>query len=321
MVCGGGLITSWMNIPNFSNPFQGLVDDLVSGPGETYLVKLCTGKALSETPIIGYDFSFSETERYLSPRPVLPYATTRGCWWKKCSFCPEKAENSRYRSGGSQPVAEALSQQTDGTDFGLIHFLDNALPPRLLSHLCAHPLPVPWYGFARITRHLTDEGVVRDLKKSGCAMLKLGVESGDQSVLDVLGKGIDLSMTAKALHTLKRVGIATYVYLLFGTPAEDESAAERTLAFTLAQAPSIDFLNLAIFNLPAHSPEAQGLDTLDFYEGDLSLYREFVHPKGWNRDQVRRFLSQKFKKPAAIRKIINNDPPFFTSNHAPFFVG
>jgi hypothetical protein len=109
------------------------------------------------------------------------------------------------------------------------------------------------------------------------------------------------------------------VYLLFGTPAEDENSARRTLAFTLAHTSAIDFLNLAIFNLPAYSDEAGGLDTVDFYDGDLCLYKEFIHPNGWSRDRVRRFVSRTFKKPSAIRAILNNDPPLFTSNHAPFF--
>ena len=151
-------------------------------------------------------------------------------------------------------------------------------------------------------------------------MLKLGVESGDQTVLDALGKGIDTAATAKALHTLKKAGIATYVYLLFGTPVEDETSAEKTLTFTLKHSPAIDFLNLAIFNLPAYSREAQALETVTFYEGDLSLYQEFIHPKGWRRDRVRRFLSSRFKKQAAVRKILRNDPPYFTSNHAPFLI-
>jgi hypothetical protein len=79
-------------------------------------------------------------------------------------------------------------------------------------------------------------------------------------------------------------------------------------------------LNLAVFNLPAYSEDAGGLDTVEFYRGDLSLYKEFVHPKGWNRDKVRQFLSKKFKRSPAIKAILNQDPPFFTSNHAPFLV-
>jgi radical SAM superfamily enzyme YgiQ (UPF0313 family) len=145
------------------------------------------------------------------------------------------------------------------------------------------------------------------------------VESGDQRVLDALCKGIEVAAVARALDAIHHAGIATYVYLLFGTPAEDEAAAMRTLDFTCAHADGIDFLNLAVFNLPIHSREAASLDTMDFYEGDLSLYQEFAHPRGWGRNRVRPFLSKVFKKQAAIRAILNNDPPYFTSNHAPFF--
>jgi radical SAM superfamily enzyme YgiQ (UPF0313 family) len=188
-----------------------------------------------------------------------------------------------------------------------------------MAHLIDNPPGVPWYGFVRITPHLADPAFAAGLKASGCVMLKLGVESGDQTVLDALSKGVDLATVSAVLKNLKQAGIATYVYLLFGTPAETVDRARKTLAFTRDHAAAIDFLNLAIFNLPAYSDEAAALQTVSFYEGDLSLYREFAHPAGWDRDQVRRFLSKEFKKPAPIRKILSNDPPFFTSNHAAFF--
>ncbi|BBO71209.1 radical SAM protein [Desulfosarcina alkanivorans] len=321
IVCGGGLVTSWMNIPGLDNPFGGLVDEMVCGPGENRLIALCTGTDENRPTVTGYDFSFFEKEPYLSPVRVLPYATSRGCYWKKCAFCPETAEDAPYLTDNPRDIVEDLSQTTLQTGSGLIHFLDNALSPRLLAHLIERPPGAPWFGFARITRHLTDPAFVRGLKASGCVMLKLGVESGDQVVLDALSKGIDIEMVSKALDTIHRAGIATYIYLLFGTPAENEKSARMTLAFTLDHASSIDFLNLAIFNLPAYSREADGLDTVDFYDGDLSLYREFIHPGGWSRDRVRRFLSKTFKKPTAIRAILNSDPPFFTSNHAPFLTG
>ena len=319
IICGGGLVTSWMNIPNLGNPFGGLIDEMVCGPGENRLIALCTGKNDIQSSVTDYDFSSLNMDRYLSPVRVLPYATSRGCYWKKCAFCPETAEDAIYSTGTPQTIMEDLGQVAEQTSARLVHFLDNALSPRMLRHLIDQPPVLPWYGFARVTRHLTDPGFVSGLKASGCVMLKLGVESGDQDVLDALGKGIHIDTVSRALDTIHQAGIATYVYLLFGTPAEDEHSAERTLEFTLAHSPSIDFLNLAIFNLPAYSDEADGLDTGDFYEGDLSLYREFIHHQGWSRDRVRRFLSKRFKRHSAIRAILNNDPPFFTSNHAPFF--
>ncbi len=319
IVVGGGLVTSWAGIPGFENPFGGLVDELVAGPGEAALVKICGGQISLEDSGSAGDFTGIDGDRYLAPVGVLPYSTSRGCYWKKCAFCPEKAENGAYRPALPKDVSAGLAAQRSSRSPGLVHFLDNALAPRLMKHLIANPPGIPWYGFARITPHLADPDFAAGLRASGCVMLKLGVESGDQAVLDALSKGVDLATVSAALKNLKAAGIATYVYLLFGTPAETADRARRTLAFTLDHAEAIDFLNLAVFNLPAYGEEARMLETLPFYEGDLSLYREFVHPAGWNRSAVRRFLAREFKKPAPIRRILNNDPPYFTSNHAPFF--
>jgi radical SAM superfamily enzyme YgiQ (UPF0313 family) len=158
------------------------------------------------------------------------------------------------------------------------------------------------------------------LKKSGCTMLKLGLESGDQGVLDKMQKGIDLNTASQALKTLKKAGIATYIYLIFGTPAETLPEARKTLEFVAAHHETVSFLNLAIFNMPIFGAEAAEFETSSFYAGDLSLYTDFVHPGGWNRKQVRQFLDNEFKKNKAVADIIKKDPPIFTSNHAPFFV-
>jgi len=188
-----------------------------------------------------------------------------------------------------------------------------------MKALSLNPPGAPWYGFARITESLADPGFCMGLVRSGCAMLKLGLESGDQAVLDAMHKGADLTLASRALKALKAAGIATYVYLLFGTPTETEEAARKTLSYTAAHSDVIDFLNVAIFNLPVRSREAETLDTADFYEGDLSLYSDFIHPKGWERKRVRNFLEKEFKKEPAIQAIIRRDPPVFTSNHAAFF--
>jgi len=150
-------------------------------------------------------------------------------------------------------------------------------------------------------------------------MLKLGIESGHQDVLDQLHKGIKLSTASLVLKTLKKTGIAAYCYFLFGTPPEHENSALKTMDFVVSHHDCIDFLNLAIFNLPARSIEAQRLATRDFYDGDLSLYRNFKHPLGWHRPAVRIFLEKTFKRHPAIAPIVRRTPEYFTSNHAPFF--
>jgi radical SAM superfamily enzyme YgiQ (UPF0313 family) len=215
-------------------------------------------------------------------------------------------------------VIADLQELTQGLKPVLIHFLDNALAPSFLAKITAHPPGAPWYGFARITPHLADLDFCLALKRSGCVMLQLGLESGDQGVLDEMQKGIELQTASQALQALHRAGIATYVYLLFGTPMESRNEAEKTLVFVATHRKQIQFLNLAIFNLPLNSLEAQRLETKKFYEGDLSLYSGFTHPRGWDRNAVRQFLDKDFKRHPAIAAILRRDPPYFTSNHAPF---
>jgi hypothetical protein len=317
IVLGGGLVTSWIRRPDWKNPFVGLVDELIAGPGEAPLLALL-GKEHDDGPDRPDLEGFPLTD-YLSPGTVLPYSASSGCWWRRCSFCPERAEGNPYRPLPPAQVTADLRALVAETKPALIHLLDNALSPALLNALTAEPPGSPWYGFARVTPRLADPDFCLQMRDSGCVMLKLGLESGDPAVLDALNKGIDLPTVSAALKNLKAAGIAAYVYLLFGTPAETPAAARRTLAFTAEHAEEIGFLNLAIFNLPAYGPETEEFDTGEFYAGDLSLYRPFSHPQGWNRDEVRRFLEREFKRRPAVAAILRRDPPFFTSNHAPFF--
>ncbi|MBI5641578.1 MAG: radical SAM protein [Nitrospirae bacterium] len=324
IILGGGLVTSWMRSPamedrSLEDLFGGLVDHFVEGAGESQLLKIL-GSSLTDCIGTGLPcFDQLPLKDYLSPGLILPYSASVGCYWNRCSFCPEKAEGNAYAPLPVETVRADIRGLSERHKPVLLHLLDNAVSPQLLRSFADVPPEIPWYGFARISSLLTDRDFCLSLKRAGCVMLKLGIESGDQSVLDAMEKGISLEATSEALSALKAAGIATYVYLLFGTPPEGLEEARRTLKFTVRHKDRIDFLNLAIFNMPAGSREAKEFGTAAFYEGDLSLYTDFSHPKGWQRKQVRQFLEMEFKKHPAISAILKNDPPVFTSNHAPFF--
>lgn len=317
IILGGSLATSWVKISGNTHLFSGWVDEVIAGAGEKRLLELLGIDKFQSGH--STDYSLLSHYLYLSPGFILPYSAARGCWWRQCAFCPEKAEENPYVPHYVSKVTEELQRQTNLSKPSLIHLLDSSIAPALLQALIDSPPGAPWYGFARVTQHLADDDFCRALKASGCTMLKLGIESGDQDVLNRLNKGINLPTVSSALRALKKAGIATYCYFLFGTPPEDETSALATMDFVCEHANCIDFLNLAIFNLPATSVEAQSLSTQDFYEGDLSLYKSFRHPKGWQRWNVRNFLAKSFKKHPTIAPIVLRSPEYFTSNHAPFF--
>ncbi len=315
IIVGGGLITSWMRSRNWESPFDGVIDHCVAGSGEEFLASFFHTEATSETSLY---FTGNESP-YLSPGRILPYSTSTGCLWNKCTFCPEPAEKSIFSKSSPVKIGNDLTHLVEKYTPDLVHFLDNSLPLTTLRQLIESPPNCPWYGFVRASSRFLDPDFCISLKKSGCVMLKLGVESGDQNVLEKMNKGTRIETVSQVLVNLHRAGIATYVYLLFGTPQETYASARKTLKFTLKHHREITFLNLAIFNMPLFADNTDHLQKHGFSAGDLSLYTNFIHPQGWDRKKVRRFLDKEFRKVPEIAAIIRRDPPFFTSNHAPFF--
>jgi hypothetical protein len=85
----------------------------------------------------------------------------------------------------------------------VVHFIDNAVTPAFLRTLSRRTCAFKWYGFVRFEKDFADPLFCRALKQSGCEMLKLGLESGDQKVLEDMGKGTDLELVSATLPILK----------------------------------------------------------------------------------------------------------------------
>lgn len=315
---GGSLITTWYRlglIPE-TETFDGLVGRILPGRAEDH-VELLTGlKEISAPP----DYSRFPLDSYIAPGLILPFSLSWGCPWKRCTFCPERSENTPY---GSLPPSAAITQLRDLADRyhpRLLHITDSEIVPGMLKRITERPPGVPWYGFARFTKELEDHRFCRELAASGCMMLQLGMESGSQSVLDAMDKGTDAARNLRIIEQLHRAGIGVFLYILFGTPEEDADSARETLTAVENISGALTGLNTAIFNMPRFSPAAGSLATGQFYNGDLSLYCSFRHPKGWNRGTVRKFIRSEYETSPGIRSVLERTPPVYTSSHAPFFI-
>ena len=317
LIMGGGLVSSWMSRPDYNNPFSDLIDVTVKGEGEQPLLEILGQKNNGKRHFVP-DYDFVKQKNYLAPGKVLPFRASIGCYWSKCRFCPEKAETRPYNSQKSSKILDDLRVIEKKYDPDYIHMIDNAITPAFLKAMSNERFSFKWYGFVRFEKEFLEPEFCHNLKESGCSMLKLGLESGDQEVLNQMNKGTDLSRVSIILKNLHKAGILTFVYLLFGTSFEDEKAAQKTMEYIKTHIEYIDYLNLAVFNLPKFSEDAKDLDTQEFYHGDLSLYLNFIHPFGWDRRQIKQFLNKTFKKEISGKGIRKN-PAFFSSNHAAFF--
>jgi len=340
IVAGGGVFTSWQPLLEKLQLHFSCFDHIVFGPGEEPLRRLLEGEwaeepsyFLTDRSALEYAPAFEDfpCADYFSPLPVLPLSSSRGCYWGKCRFCPESQDPLlafHCRNNGWRELLLELARRHGVKHF---HFTDNAIPPAVLRDLACSPQKMDdlsWYGFVRFEPLLLEQQLVENLARSGCRMLQLGLESASNSVLTRLQKGIDLAQVPSILANIKQAGIATYVYLMLGTPGETEQDAERTLAFIEQHAALIDYLNLSLMNLPRDS---ELLDAnVDFgiaasallgEDQPLGLYRSFAPSHGWDRAAARRFLGERMQRSPAVQEILRRTPPQFTSNHAFFFRG
>lgn len=337
LVAGGGLLTSWQGPIRKLDLRLPVFDRLVFGPGETALAALASGQAadtyiLADATTIGFapDFSFARILEYFSPEPVLPLSASRGCYWQQCLFCPEAAAPVHpYAAARPAELPDLMRQLADQYQIRHIQLTDNAVPVNMLKVLAERAEELSdlnWFGFVRFEPVLEDPEFVARLEKSGCRMLQLGLESGSQQVLDRLGKGVRLEAAEKILENLAAAGIASFVYIMLGTPGETEADAVQTLEFLEKHAAKIGFVNISIMNLPRASglldnQEQYGISAATLIEetNPLGLYQKFSTDGDWDRGAARRFLDKRLLGSVAIRTIVNRMPPLFTSNHAVFF--
>jgi hypothetical protein len=348
LALGGGLIGSWSPHLAPDSPLFRVWDVLVAGPGEGALAALAARGSLEGIPgVLSPDagvwnpsevrrtdpVAFSPSlegvpwDRYWAPTPILPLAASRGCYWRRCAFCPESAQdNQPFRRAAPALLRETVLEARDAHGAGWVHLVDNAVPPATLSRLAEglRGAGVGWYGFARMEKQFLDPAFAKTLAAGGCRMLQLGLETGSQRLLDLMGKGTRIEHAGAVLRNLTRAGIRTYVYLLFGIPTERRDEAEETLNWTVDHAQYITFLNLSIMHLPRgsdldRSPGRFGLRPVPD-EGSppaLSLYKGFGPSDPLARRESRRFLARLRSEPA-LRDIVRRSPRGFGSNHAAF---
>lgn len=333
LVAGGGLITSWRRALTETGLRLPPFDHLVFGPGEEPLTRLARGEQaeyLLDGQAIAFapDFSGFPLAEYLSPQPILPLAASRGCYWGKCRFCPEAAAPTHpFVVDPAASVPERLLALSNQTGVRHFHLTDNAIPIAALRALAGRAEELQalrWHGFVRFERALVEKELADGLARSGCTLLQLGLESGSQAVLDRMEKGTQLAEVGAILKNLRRAGIATYVYVMFGVPGETLADAELTRNFLEEHSDEIGFLNLALMNLPRDAsmlgePAAFGIASAELLDDTpLGLYSGFSSSTGWGRSEARRFVNELRREPA-IRAILQRTPPWFTSNHAFFF--
>ncbi len=209
---------------------------------------------LDELPLP--DFRDFQLESYHSPVPVLPYLSSRGCFWRRCAFCTHQKTYLAYREESAEKTVEGLAALKDRHGAAHFNLVDEMVHPnrfRSLSRtLMRKGVGAHWSAYAKPTRGF-DEELLKDLHGAGLRVVLWGVESGSQRVLDAMRKGVRVKEAGTVLRSAHGAGIWNLVFLLFGFPSENESEWDATLNFLEDHRECVDAISKSRFVLVAGS--------------------------------------------------------------------
>lgn len=174
-------------------------------------------------------------------RRKVSMLTSRGCPFR-CVFCSiHTVMGRRWRAHSIDYVLDHIRFLVKRYSADFIQFEDDNISwdtdrfLGILDGITGAGMRVRW-GTPNGLRvdTIATRGMMIRIKKSGCDYLNIGVESGDQEILDrIVKKRIDLSTVEKAARLAAEFDIQLSAYYMVGFPGEEMDNVKRTLDFAL----------------------------------------------------------------------------------------
>ncbi|WP_227657659.1 radical SAM protein [Candidatus Magnetaquicoccus inordinatus] len=208
---------------------------------------LLSSAEMNSAPYPYYDDLLAHRYCDSNPRgqrfPQAQVWSSRGCPYK-CIFCvwPATMTGNDPDGSGQRKVRHYTADYMEGMlrelvgryRFQSIYFDDDTfnLGDRHVLAMCEvmQRIALPWSAMCR------PDGIRAStwaaMKESGCFGVKLGIESGNQQVVDqIVNKKLDLEEARQTVLYLKQLGMSVHGTFTLGLPGESDAQREETRQF------------------------------------------------------------------------------------------
>lgn len=226
-------------------------------------------KNLDDLPMPAWDLLPLETYCYpLLGAGVMTMQTSRGCPFPCAYYCPYPLVEGRvWRHQSAERIYREIDGLVKQTDIRKILFRDATFTfnrDRILA-LCdliiKHSPDITWWCETRVDR--LDDEMLRSMKRAGCAGMNVGVETGDEKVMQSQAKrGLTAEKLTHLKSTAESLGLKLHFLLSMGFPNETKRSF-------------VDTYDL----IRKFRPQSLGITIMTPYPG-TPLYKE-AKEKGW----------------------------------------
>lgn len=189
---------------------------------------------------------FLDIEDYFyghSMHPLMVITTGRGCNFK-CSYCvlPQTMHKGRYRFRSVNNVIEEFKYiYKEFSNIKEIMIEDDTLTMNKdhVREFCQKLIEnnlniIPWSANSRAD---VDLETLKLMKQAGCRLLCVGFESGNQTVLNNIRKGIKIEMFTAFVKNAKQAGVMIHGCFMVGNWGETKETMKETLKLALTVNP------------------------------------------------------------------------------------
>jgi anaerobic magnesium-protoporphyrin IX monomethyl ester cyclase len=318
VVIGGHVIAVLADaLMKYEELFSLFLDSAVLNEGEGPLLKLVEhishGQTLEDVPnLIYFDhgkiranpvlpaedinslptpcFDGLPLDLYLSPEPVLPILSSRGCYWGKCAFCSDNiCSRWHYQARDAGKVVDDMQELIQKHGVRHFGFSDEAISPASMSkisdEIIKRGLNVRCSTYIRLERQFTPE-LCNKMFQAGFRLLFLGLESACNRVLNHMNKGTTKEIAIEVCKNIYNAGIWNHLLVFFGFPTETRVEAQETIDFLLSNKDIIHSFRINSFVLDKKALmtkcyEKYGISSIDISsDTDFELYYNYTVSSG-----------------------------------------
>jgi anaerobic magnesium-protoporphyrin IX monomethyl ester cyclase len=145
-----------------------------------------------------------------------------------------------------------------------------------------------WSCLSRVTG--INAEVAQMMKTASCQRVYLGLETGDQTTLELMNKKASVDEGIQAVYQFKKAGIEVAAFFIVGYPGETMSSIEET--FHLALTLPLDYIS---FNVPYPLPGSRLFERVSgLVEGDWNKENEvtFLYSSEFDQGWLKRRIQQ-----------------------------
>lgn len=238
-----------------------------ANPFRTELVELDTLPFPAYSKLKGYPDIYKLPIFNYPGTPNTSCISSRGCPYA-CSYCDRSVFRRTFRYNSAEYLYEHLKYLKKQFGIRHVNFYDDQFTfnrkrvEAFTQLMMKNPLSMTFNCAVRAD-HI-DRDLILMMKKAGCWMISLGIESGDPSLLAQHRQNVDLDMMSEKIRMIRKAGIRTKGLFMLGLPGETERSMRRSIGFYRSL--PIDEINVAKFTPFPGIPLYESLDQ----SGELS---------------------------------------------------